>query len=96
MLTRVDRELLVALLLYGDNSRSNLATIIDRHPNSISDARERLEEEDLIHDKGSGVLALTIPGLRAAQQINRSAKTSFDPDFDVSDLFPGDQDPGNL
>lgn len=70
-LTGVDREMLVALLIFGDNSRANLSEICGRHPNSIGDSRDRLEESDLIFDKGRGVLALSLGGLRTAQAVNR-------------------------
>jgi len=88
MLTRVDRELLVALLINGDNSRANLSEMIDRHPNSISDSRDRLEDEGLIHDKGSGVLALSLSGVRAAQAVNRSTETDLNPQYAIEDMLP--------
>lgn len=82
-LTRVDRETLAALLLFGDNSRSNLSEICGRHPNSIGDARDRLEEQNLVFDKGGGVLALSIAGLRTAQGVIRE----FELDLTVPDYW---------
>lgn len=71
MLTAVDREVLLTLLIAGDNSPGNLAEITDRHPNSIGDSLNRLEEQDSIFDKGRGVYALTYSGVNEARAVAR-------------------------
>lgn len=71
MRTAVDREVLVTLLIAGDNSPGNLAEITDRHPNSIGDSLNRLEEQDSIFDKGRGVYALTYSGVNDARAVAR-------------------------
>ena len=78
MLSQVDREVLVALLLLGDNSTGNLSDICDRHPNSIRDSFGRLEDEDFVVSKGSGVYALTFQGVTAARSVVRGSSVDID------------------
>lgn len=84
MLTSVDREVLVALLLRGDNSRSNLSDITDRHPNSVGNSLKRLGSERLVVEKGAGVYTLTYSGANTSRAVLRE----FAVDIDVPN-YPG-------
>jgi len=87
MLTEVDREVLVALLIGGDNSPSNIAEYIDRHPNSVGDALDRLESEDMVFNKGSGVYALRFQGVTTARTLYREFEIGVDLDFGDEELY---------
>lgn len=71
MLTAVDREVLVCLLLDGANTPSNIADIVGRHPNSVMDSLDRLEDSGYVRDKGGGVHSLTYQGAVTAQTVRR-------------------------
>ena len=92
MLTSVDREVLVAILIGGGNTPSNIAEMIDRHPNSIGDSMDRLEEEGLVLPKGSGVYALTYSGVTTARSVNREfeIEISIPWEADASETSNGD------
>lgn len=69
MLTAVDREVLVAILIGGDNTPGNIAELIERHPNSVQDRVNELEEQELVINKGSGVYALRLRGVTVARTV---------------------------
>lgn len=69
VITQVDREVMVTLLLIGHNTPGNIADISDRHRNSVQDSLQRLEENDLVLNKGSGVYALTFQGATMARSV---------------------------
>lgn len=82
MLSQVDREILVALLVVGDNTPSNLATLTDRHTQSIQQRLSMLEEDQLVVNKGGGVYRLTISGVPSARAVFRES----DLEIDFSDI----------
>lgn len=84
MLTKVDREVLISLLLAGDNTPSNIAEMIGRHTNSVRDSIDRLGDENLIETKGSGVYRLTYQGCNTARTVNRKFDIDLDLDRDVN------------
>jgi predicted transcriptional regulator len=69
MLSAVESEILVDLLLNGDNVPSNIADNIDRHKTSVSRSLSSLESEDLVDNKGRGVWTLTVAGASLARTI---------------------------
>jgi Mn-dependent DtxR family transcriptional regulator len=71
MTTRVDREILVALLLGGADTPKNLSSITDRHVQSVYERLTQLSKENLIWNKGNGVYQLTEEGTSMAQAVLR-------------------------
>lgn len=72
MLSDADREILVDLLVNGDNSSGNIADNIERHPTTVTRRLKFLDEEmGYVVSKGRGVWRLTPKGLNAAQTINQ-------------------------
>ena len=72
MLTGADRDVLVDLLVNGDNSPSNIADNIGRHPKTVSSRLQELKSEGFVEPKGSGgVWRLTVKGLHSAQTISQ-------------------------
>lgn len=69
MLTAVEMDILVDLLVHGDNTPSNLADNTGRHKTSVSQRLPELEERDLVRNKGRGVWSLTEPGANMAVSI---------------------------
>jgi predicted transcriptional regulator len=84
MTTRVDREILVSLLLGGADTPSNLARITDRHVQSVHERLQQLLKDDLVWNKGNGVYQLTKEGTTMAQAVLRQ--------FDVLDGIDLDRD----
>lgn len=76
MLSEVDRELLVSLLLGGANSPKNLSEITGRHDQSCLERLKKLEEMDLVTNKGGGVYDLTVPGANTARAVHREYSTA--------------------
>lgn len=81
MRTTVDREILLSLLIAGDNTPTNLSELADRHVQSIYERISRLEEEGLIENKGRGVYTLTTDGVRMAQAVRREFSDEDGLDF---------------
>jgi predicted transcriptional regulator len=71
MLTSVEREVLVDLLIHGDNGPKNIADNIERHNTSVSRDLAELAEEDLVVNKGRGVWSLEPDGVQFARSIKR-------------------------
>jgi len=68
-LTPTERDILVHLLLRGDDRAVNIAEETGRHRVSISQRASDLEEKGLLRNKGNGVYSLTLAGLTAARDI---------------------------
>lgn len=75
MLTAVESEVLVCLLLRGDNVPSNIAENIDRHPTSVSGSLSDLEDMELVRNKGRGVWTLTSQGINIAMSLHNERTT---------------------
>lgn len=71
MLSQVDQEILVALLVDGANTPKNISDIIDRHHQSVMSRLDPLLEDDLIQNKGRGVYELTVAGLESARVLRK-------------------------
>jgi len=71
MLSSVEMDVLVSLLLDGDNTPSNIARNTDRHKTSVSERLADLEDKSLVQSKGGGVWTLTLRGAHMAQTILR-------------------------
>lgn len=71
MHTAVSRDVLVDLLLNGDNTPTNIAESTGRHTTSVSRKLSDLEEQGLVINKGRGVWTLTMKGMRHAQVFRR-------------------------
>jgi predicted transcriptional regulator len=69
MLSPVEMEVLVDLLVHGDNVPGNIAENTGRHPKSVSKRLPDLEEHGLIRNKGRGVYTLTPDGVAQAQAL---------------------------
>lgn len=82
MLSSVDREVLIALLIGGDDTPANLSDIADRHYQSVQKRLSELEEMGLVVSKGRGVYSLTIEGAQTARALYRETPTINDLDFD--------------
>lgn len=80
MLSEVDREILVCLLIKGDNTPRNIAEICNRHHQSIQDRLEELSDKSLIRNKGRGVYRLTEKGIRYAQTVAQEYQVLDDVD----------------
>jgi Mn-dependent DtxR family transcriptional regulator len=80
MLSSVESEIVVDLLLHGDNVPSNIAENIERHQTSVSRSLSALEDEDLVSNKGRGVWTLTVAGASLARTIlsNRTIEQDVD------------------
>lgn len=74
MFTDVEESILTELLAAGNLSPSVLSDRTPHHPKSISKRLAKLEEDGLVENLG-GVWALTVPGVRAAQALNRQSET---------------------
>ena len=68
-LTPTERDILVHLLLRGDDRAVNIAEHEDRHRVSVSQRAADLEDKGLIRNKGNGVYALTRDGVTVARDI---------------------------
>lgn len=82
MLSQVDREVLVALLVGGDNTPKNLSEITGRHDQACQSRLAHLEDEDLVENKGGGVYRLTQQGLESARVIYQDYNVADGLDFD--------------
>ena len=76
MLTAVDRDVVVNLLINGDNLPSNIAENTDRHVTSVSRRLAELDDQGLAENKGSGVWTLTLDGIVVARTVRRSDESS--------------------
>lgn len=65
--TDLEGEILVQLLVGGDDSPKGIAESIDRPSKSISRALSRLQNQGLVRPKGAGVWTLTNAGIQVAQ-----------------------------
>jgi Mn-dependent DtxR family transcriptional regulator len=83
MLTSVDREILVALLVGGADKPSNLAEICDRHDQSVQKRLGELLDADLVTSKGRGVYQLTVSGAETAIAIRRESSILGELDLDA-------------
>jgi len=54
----------------GDNIQTNIADNTGRSPKAVSQALERLEDDDLVRNKGRGVYRLTNHGRDIAQNLS--------------------------
>lgn len=72
MLAPVAREVLVDLLLNGDNTPKNIAESIGRHRKNVSERLVSMEEEGLVEAKGGGVYTLTVEGVAMARAVRRN------------------------
>lgn len=70
-LTPVEREILVHLLLYGDNVPSNIAKDIGRHKRSVGRSCKSLVDKELVREKGAGVYTLRVAGVAIARDLRR-------------------------
>lgn len=68
-LTSVEREILVELLVRGDNVPGNIAESIGRSRPYVSETLSELEEKDLVDHKGRGVYRLSEYGLAVARTV---------------------------
>lgn len=80
MLTPTQMDILVDLLIHGDNTASNMAENIEWSRNSIQKSFGGLENENLVEKKGSGVRTLTYPGAQTARAIIRAREQDIDPE----------------
>ena len=71
METPTEREILIHLLRVGNDAPSNIAPVINRTPEYVSDRLPKLEERGLVTNRGSGVWSLTVEGLEAARVYQR-------------------------
>jgi predicted transcriptional regulator len=67
--SKVERSILVDLLVFGDNKAGNIASRTSHPAASISRSTGPLEEDSLIVDKGDGVYRLTESGQQMAQHL---------------------------
>lgn len=72
MLTAVDRDVVVDLLVHGDNLPSNIADNTGRHVTSVSRRLAELDDQGFVYNKGSGVWTLTLDGIVVARTVRRS------------------------
>ena len=76
-LTPTEREILVYLLVRGDDSATNIAETVDRHPVSVRRSGSNLEDKDLAVDKGGNVFKLTKAGVLVAQDLYDESQYQF-------------------
>lgn len=69
MLSPVDRDVIVDLLLHGDNTPQNIARNTERSPSSVSRRLSTLKEKGIVRNKGSGVWTLKEEGILMGQTI---------------------------
>ncbi len=69
MLTPVEREILVDLLVHGDNLSGNVTENIERSRQHVSKTMGKLEDRRLVRDKGKGVYTLTLSGTEVAREL---------------------------
>lgn len=81
MLSAVDREILVTLLIGGADTPSNISDISDRHYQSIQKRISDLEGDGLVINKGRGVYQLTLSGTETARAIYRESSVEEDLDL---------------
>jgi DNA-binding IclR family transcriptional regulator len=83
MLSAVDRETLVCLLVCGANSPGNIAVIVDRHHQSIQRRLTELIEMGFVRKKGdAGVYDLTDKGLTTARNVLKNSEVLDDMNLD--------------
>lgn len=88
MISGADREILVALLLFGDNTPGNVSELIDRHSQTAQKRLKELETEALVANKGAGVYRLTIDGVQLARSLVIETGILSDLDPDLSEYHP--------
>jgi DNA-binding IclR family transcriptional regulator len=71
MPTPVEREILLHLLVSGDDTSGNIAEETDRNRATVSRRLSSLEDEGLVRNKGRGVYALTLEGIAATRALER-------------------------
>jgi len=69
MLSPVQEDILVDLLVHGDDGPRNIAENTDRNPDSVSQRLPELVEQDFIRNKGAGTYTLTRDGIHLAREI---------------------------
>lgn len=82
MMSDVDREILVTLLLSGANSPKNLAEICGRHQQSIQRRLPELVGDYLVRKKGTGIYELTEVGLESARIVWKESNVIENLDLD--------------
>jgi len=70
-LTPAEREIVVDLLVHGDNCSGNVHSNIGRSRSHTSTSMGSLKEKGLVRSKGAGVHTLTLEGVAAAREIYR-------------------------
>jgi Mn-dependent DtxR family transcriptional regulator len=68
--TDLEGEILIQILVGGDDAPKGIAQSIDRPSKSVSRALSRLQEEGLVRPKGAGVWTLTNAGVQVAQNLH--------------------------
>ena len=65
----VEMDVLIDLLIHGDNVPANIADNTGRHSKSISRRLPDLEDRGLVKNKGRGVYTLTPEGIDMARTL---------------------------
>lgn len=78
-LTPMHENILVDLLLHGDDAPKNVGDRTGHHRNSVSSSLQgRLSDHGLVEPKGAGVYRLTDEGRLTAQQLARAELSAYD------------------
>ena len=83
MLSAVDREILLALLVGGADTPRNLSEICDRHHQSVQKRIAGLQDDDLVIAKGRGVYAISMAGAETARALRRETEIMERLDLDA-------------
>lgn len=75
--SEVQNDILVDLLIYGDDKAGNVSRRTNRPASSISRAFSPLQEDGLVSDKGGGVYHLTTTGSNMARNILKSGHNPY-------------------
>ena len=86
MLSAVDKEILVSLLLCGADSPHNLARYTSRHKQTIQERLGKLQDEELVRNKGAGVYDVTYQGLNFGRVLLKDTQIADKIDCGASTL----------
>lgn len=74
-MTPVEMDILVDLVVHGDNTAKNIAENTERSRSAVQNRFQDLIEKGLVESKGSGVYTLTVEGANTARAILRARES---------------------
>lgn len=91
----VETDILIDLLVFGDDKAENIGRRIDRPPSSVSRSLGNLVDDSnpFVSNKGGGVYRLTERGHRRAQALLQAGKNPYNhrTDGGNTDVTAGDE-----